>query len=133
MKYFSFLEFERSETATRHGIDNTAPEWARKNIARLVDDVLDPLREAWGRPLVIGSGYRCPAVNTLVAGSKTSHHLKGMAADINTGNQVDNRRLFQLVLDLKLPFTQLIDEKDFAWVHIGYDPSNVKRQILRLK
>ena len=110
MRYFSFQEFERSETATRHGIDNTAPEWARKNIARLVDDVLDPLRQAWGKPLVIGSGYRCQELNGLVGGSNTSHHLKGMAADINTGSPTDNRRLFQMVLDLGLPFTQLIDE-----------------------
>ncbi len=51
MKYFSFTEFERSATAERHAIDNTAPETARRNIARLVDKVLDPLRQAWGRPI----------------------------------------------------------------------------------
>lgn len=132
MKHFSFQEFERSETAYRHGIDNTAPEGARRNIAVLVDRVLDPLREAWGKPLTVTSGYRCPELNKIVGGAKTSHHLRGMAADISTGNRVENRRLFQLVLDLKLPFTQLIDEKNFAWVHISLDPADVKRQVLRL-
>lgn len=132
MKHFSFQEFERSETAYRHGIDNTAPEEARRNIAVLVDRVLDPLREAWGKPLTVTSGYRCPELNPIVGGEKTSHHLRGMAADISTGNRVENRRLFQLVLDLKLPFTQLIDEKNFAWVHISLDPADVKRQVLRL-
>ena len=132
MKHFSFQEFERSETAYRHGIDNTAPEEARRNIAVLVDRVLDPLREAWGKPLTVTSGYRCPELNKIVGGAKTSHHLRGMAADISTGNRVENRRLFQLVLDLKLPFTQLIDEKNFAWVHISLDPADVKRQVLRL-
>lgn len=132
MKHFSFQEFERSETAYRHGIDNTAPEGARRNIAVLVDRVLDPLREAWGKPLTVTSGYRCPELNPIVGGGKTSHHLRGMAADISTGNRVENRRLFQLVLDLKLPFTQLIDEKNFAWVHISLDPADVKRQVLRL-
>lgn len=132
MKHFSFQEFERSETAYRHGIDNTAPEEARRNIAVLVDRVLDPLREAWGKPLTVTSGYRCPELNRIVGGARTSHHLRGMAADISTGNRVENRRLFQLVLDLKLPFTQLIDEKNFAWVHISLDPADVKRQVLRL-
>lgn len=132
MKHFSFQEFERSETAYRHGIDNTAPEGARRNIAALVDRVLDPLREAWGKPLTVTSGYRCPELNRIVGGAKTSHHLRGMAADISTGNRVENRRLFQMVLDLKLPFTQLIDEKNFAWVHISLDPADVKRQVLRL-
>lgn len=132
MKHFSFQEFERSETAFRHGIDNTAPEGARRNIAVLVDTVLDPLREAWGKPLTVTSGYRCQELNRIVGGAKTSHHLRGMAADISTGNRVENRRLFQLVLDLKLPFTQLIDEKNFAWVHISLDPADVKRQVLRL-
>lgn len=132
MKHFSFQEFERSETAYRHGIDNTTPEGARRNIAVLIDTVLDPLREAWGKPLTVTSGYRCPELNRIVGGAKTSHHLRGMAADISTGNRAENRRLFQMVLDLKLPFTQLIDEKNFAWVHISLDPADVKRQVLRL-
>lgn len=132
MKYFSFQEFERSETAYKHGIDNTAPESARRNIAALVDKVLDPLREAWGKPITVTSGYRCPELNRIVGGSKTSHHMRGMAADISTGNKVENRRLFQLIMDLKLPFTQLIDEKNFSWVHVSLDPEDVKRQVLRL-
>lgn len=132
MQYFTFTEFERSATATRHAIDNTMPEAARRNVARLVDTVLDPLRRAWGRSITVTSGYRCPELNKAVGGSKTSHHLQGMAADITTGNRADNRRLFQLVRDLGLPFTQLIDESDFAWIHISLDPANVKKQVLRL-
>lgn len=132
MKYFTFTEFERSATATRYAIDNRAPESAKKNIAALVDNVLDPLREAWGKPITVTSGYRCAELNRKVGGTATSHHLKGMAADITTGNKVDNRRLFQLVVALNLPFTQLIDEKNFSWIHISYDPSNLKKQILKL-
>lgn len=132
MKYFSFQEMERSDTAVRYAIDNTIPESLKHNVAGLVDNVLDPLREAWGRPLAVSSGYRCPALNRVVGGSATSHHMKGMAADITTGNKVDNRRLFQLITNLKLPFTQLIDERDFSWVHVSYDPINVKRQVLKL-
>lgn len=132
MKYFSFQEMERSDTAVRYAIDNSIPENLKNNVARLVDNVLDPLREAWGRPLTVSSGYRCPALNRAVGGSATSHHMKGMAADITTGNNADNRRLFQLIINLGLPFTQLIDERDFSWVHVSYDPENVKRQVLKL-
>lgn len=132
MRYFTFTEFERSATAYRLAIDNAIPEWAKRNISALVDGVLDPLREAWGRPLTVTSGYRCAELNKAVGGSKTSHHCNGMAADITTGNKVDNRKLFQLVLSLGLPFTQLIDEKDFSWVHVSLDPANVKRQVLKL-
>lgn len=123
---------ERSDTAVRYAIDNSIPENLKNNVARLVDNVLDPLREAWGRPLAVSSGYRCPALNKAVGGSATSHHLRGMAADITTGNNADNRRLFQLIINLGLPFTQLIDERDFSWVHVSYDPENVKRQVLKL-
>lgn len=133
MKYFTFQEFERSDTAYRHAIDNTIKdENIKRNIATLVDVVLDPLREAWGAPLVVTSGYRCEELNKRVSGAPRSHHRLGMAADITAGSPVDNRRLFQMVLDLRLPFTQLIDEKNFSWLHISYDPANVKRQILKL-
>ena len=128
MKYFSFQEFERSETAYRHGIDNTAPESARRNIAALVDKVLDPLREAWGKPITVTSGYRCPELNRRVGGVSGSMHLTGCAADISTGNAVDNRRLYQLVQDLNLPYFELIGKKyDFRWLHIGYNPERAKR------
>lgn len=132
MRYFSFAEFERSETASLRGIDNRLPDEYKDNVAALVDNVLDPLREAWGRPLVVTSGYRCPELNKAVGGSASSHHMRGMAADISTGDKASNRKLFQLVLSLELPFTQLIDEKGFSWVHISFDASNLKRQVLRL-
>lgn len=132
MKYFKLEEFTHSNTAMMQGIDNTPDNTIVGNIENLVKNVLDPLREAWGKPIRVTSGYRSPKLNMAVGGSKTSHHMKGMAADITTGNRVENRRLFQLIIDLKLPFTQLIDEKNFSWVHVSYDPADVKRQVLRL-
>lgn len=132
MKYFSFEEFSRSDTARKRGIDNSIPPHVRPAIEALVENVLDPLREAWGRPLTITSGYRCEALNKAVGGSKSSHHMRGMAADISTGDRTLNQKLYQLVVRLNLPFTQLIDEKNFAWVHISYDPANLKRQQLKL-
>lgn len=132
MKYFTINELCRSSTAAIRGIDNTPNEEIKRNLTTLVDKVLDPLREAWGKPLVISSGYRCPELNKAVGGSKTSHHMRGMAADLDTGDRTENRKLYNLVLSLNLPFTQLIDEHNFDWVHISLDPANVKRQQLKL-
>ena len=129
MKYFTFTEFERSETAVRYAIDNTLPEKNKANVATLVDTVLDPLREAWGKPITVTSGYRCPSLNAAVGGVSTSLHQIGRAADITTGNSVDNRRLYQLAIDLKLPFFELIGKKyDFKWLHISYSPISPQRQ-----
>lgn len=128
MKYFSFTEFERSETAYRHGIDNRLPDNYKNNVAALVDNVLDPLREAWGRPLTVTSGYRCAELNKVVGGVPTSMHLTGHAADITTGNAVDNRRLYQLAQSLNLPYFELIGKKyDFRWLHISHAPDRTKR------
>lgn len=131
MKYFTFTEFERSATATKYAIDNRAPESAKKNIAALVDNVLDPLRKAWGKPITVTSGYRCPELNRRVGGAAGSQHQSGMAADITTGNSVDNRRLFQMIQDLKLPFDQLIDENDFSWIHVSHKREGKNRGEVR--
>ena len=132
MKYFTIPELTRSDTATRHGIDNTPGPAETANLTALADNILDPLREAWGRPIAVNSGYRSPALNKAVRGVATSQHLTGHAADITTGNVVDNRRLFELAQRLGLPFDQLIDESNFTWIHISYDPRRNRRQILKL-
>lgn len=129
MRFFTLAEFERSETAKLRGIDNRVPEAYKGNVAALVDNVLDPLREAWGRPLVVTSGYRCAALNRAVGGAKMSMHLTGQAADITTGNTVDNRRLYQLVQKLNLPYFELIGRMyDFKWLHISYAQERTKRK-----
>lgn len=130
MKYFTFTEFERSATATKYAIDNTMPEAAKKNVAALVDNVLDPLREAWGKPIRVTSGYRCAELNRAVGGSLKSQHLTGEAVDLTTGNKVENRKVFQLAIELKLPFDQIISENDYSWLHISYSPRH-RRQILK--
>ena len=93
--------------------------------------MLDPLREAYGKPIKVNSGYRCPDLNLAVGGSKTSQHMLGLAADITVGNPNKNKELFNLIIKLDLPFDQLIDEKNFSWVHVSYT-SNPRKQILRL-
>lgn len=132
MKYFTIAELVSSKTADRLGIDNRCKKEHVANLTLLVTKVLDPLREAYGKPITVNSGYRSPELNRQIGGAASSDHLKGMAADITAGNPTENKRLFNLIQELKLPFKQLIDEKHFSWVHVSYDPNNLKHQILAL-
>ena len=85
MKYFSVSELCASATALREGIDNRPSKSAYHLLHVLVDQLLDPIREAWGEPIVVSSGYRCKELNTLIGGVKNSHHMLGCAADIIGG------------------------------------------------
>lgn len=132
MRNFTIQELTASTTAEAKKINNNPTPEAAENLKLLVDNVLDPLRDAYGKPIRVNSGYRSPALNVAVKGSKTSQHVKGQAADITAGSKAENKKLFELAQELNLPYCQLIDEKGFAWVHISYDKNNVKRQILHL-
>lgn len=122
MKHFTISELTRSATAQRLGIDNTPSTQVIEALNRLVDNVLDPLRDAWGAPIMVTSGYRCPALNRAVGGVARSQHLLGEAADVTTGTVAGNRRLWQLLQELALPVDQVINEHGFSWLHISYGP-----------
>jgi hypothetical protein len=132
MKYFTIKELTNSATARARGIDNTPSQEVVRNLTALTDNVLDPLREAYGRPITVSSGYRSPQLNVAVGGVKTSQHREGKAADLVVGTKADNYKLFQLAISLKLPYDQIIWEKTATatWVHISYDPQRNRRQIL---
>ena len=132
MKYFTFNELCRSETARKHKIDNTPSAEIIANLTALVDNVLDPLREAWGRPIIVTSGYRCEVLNKLVGGAPTSQHKQGQAADISAGSIEDNKKLFDLAIKLKLPYDQIIDEYGYKWVHISYSSTRRRGNIRHL-
>ena len=134
MKHFSISELTSSATALREGIDNRPNKCAYHLLHVLVDQLLNPIREAWGEPIVVSSGYRCKELNTLIGGAKNSHHLLGCAADIIAGNKADHRRLFKLIVMMQqsgqIRFTQLIWEGNGRWIHISYVPSDLKCQII---
>lgn len=134
MKYFSIAELTKSATASRKGIDNRPDDKVRKNLTLLVEKILDPLREAWGGPIIVTSGYRCGKLNRAVGGATKSQHMYGQAADIRTVSDKpsDNKKLFDLIRELKLPYDQLIDEYGYNWVHVSYS-SRHRRQILHIK
>lgn len=132
MKYFTIEELTASPTAKRKGIRNTPGLTETRNLFALVNNILDPLREAYGKPIVVTSGYRCYLLNRAVGGATSSQHTKGQAADIRTlsDKREDNKKLFDLILSLKLPFDQLINEYNYDWVHVSFGPKN-RRQVLR--
>lgn len=105
-KDFSYREFERSEVADAKHICNVITSFdVRDSIQALTENVLQPLRDAWGKPLKVNSGYRCKALNAAVGGVPTSQHVKGEAADIAAGDPV---KLARLAVKLGLPFDQMI-------------------------
>jgi zinc D-Ala-D-Ala carboxypeptidase len=131
---FTLKELTKSDTATRLGLDNTPNEQALENLKTLCEMVLQPVREHYGKSVTVNSAYRSPESNAAVGGSKTSDHCKGMAADIEIVG-VANADLAQWIMD-NLEYTQLILEfytpgiPDSGWVHVSYDPNNLKKQEL---
>jgi zinc D-Ala-D-Ala carboxypeptidase len=132
-KNFTLNELTRSQTAIRRGIDNTPTMTVIDNLQALVDNVLQPLRDAQG-PVNITSGFRSEAINAAVGGSNTSHHTRGMAADLTVVGKT-NREICEWIRD-NLKFTQLIwefptkENPQAGWVHVAYDPKDLKCQVL---
>jgi len=133
-KNFSLEEMTKSETALRHGMDNTPKAAEIANLVVLCEKVLQPVRDHYQKGVKVNSGYRAPEVNAKVGGSKTSDHCKGMAADIEIPG-VPNHELAEWI-SKNLSFTQVILEfytpgvPDSGWVHVSYDPADLKKQEL---
>ena len=130
-EFFTRSELTYSEVAKERGIDNTPTPEALAALDALMWNVLDPIRRMWGHPISVNSGYRCPKLNAAVKGSATSQHMKGEAADITAGDPTKNKELFDMIAQSAIPFDQLIDEKNYRWIHVSYRP-NGRRNILHL-
>lgn len=135
MKYFTIAELCDSDTAKKLCIYNEPTAAVADNLVRLVENVLDPLRKAYGKPINVNSGYRSEALNKVIPrSSKTSQHLTGQAADIvgTPNTPAENAKLFNLILSLGLPFDQLIDESNMKWVHVSFNIKKNRHQIMKL-
>lgn len=100
-EHFSLSEFTKSSTAMKHGIKNTPPQEAVDNLKALCQSCLEPLREALGLPVVITSGYRTKALNSMLAhSSERSQHMLGQAADFYVGQSPVSGSRFQVSDDL---------------------------------
>lgn len=134
-KNFTLEELTKSDTARQRGILNQPNHEEIDNLFRLCKELLQPIRDAYGKPIIVTSGFRNKQLNTAIGGSSTSMHMKGLAADIKAGDG-KNKALWDLIIKLskegKIEFDQLIDEKKLSWVHIGLHPVKNRKQILYL-
>jgi len=130
-KNFTKDEFERSSVAARHGIDNSIPDHIMPNVKRLVNEVLQPVRDKLGKNLLITSGYRNETVNALVGGVKNSSHTKGLAADLVVPGFI-TLDMVRLIVKCGVPFDQVIEEFG-QWVHVSIaeEGKNPRGQILK--
>lgn len=132
-KYFTLGELCKSDKALELRIGNTPTD--SDTIARinaLMEECLDKVREMWGKPIGVNSGYRSPEVNRAVGGKPNSQHLRGEASDITTGTKENNRRLFDMIAKSGIAFDQLIDENNYKWLHISYRRGKNRREVLHL-
>ena len=141
-QHFSLAEFVRSATAQKLGIDNSLDTSAKaeqtivRNLKALSENILEPLRNYACQPIVISSGYRCPALNKAVGGSKMSQHLTGEACDIHIPSISQGRLWLEWIMD-NTSFDQLIWERNKGgthWIHVSYkaDPTKNRHQVLRM-
>lgn len=131
-KHITYKEATFSATATRLKLSNDPTEQHLKAMKLVAEKCFEPLREWYGEPLRINSFYRGDALNKAVKGSKTSQHCKGEAIDIDAGSIDENEKIYNWIKE-NLDFTQLINEYNFSWVHVSYDPKNLKKQCLVIK
>ena len=116
MKYFSISELCKSSVANKKKIDNTPTEEIKRNLTVLIEECLDPIREKFGKPITVTSGYRCEKLN----------------ADLVGDTNEKTREIFEIARKLNV-YTQLLYEKNkrgSIWVHISYNPNSTKHQCI---
>ena len=131
-KNFTLEELYTSATANRKGINNYPPESMMKHIKELAE-LLQKIRDKYGYPIHVNSGYRCLALNNVVGGSKTSQHVIGQAADIVATGGRTNAHLFNVIKGMiasgEIQVGQLIWEygtkQEPNWVHVSLPYSKV--------
>jgi zinc D-Ala-D-Ala carboxypeptidase len=138
-KNLSLTEVTNSNTAKRKGISNQPTEEHLVALKSLAENIFQPIREHFGTPIWVSSGYRSEALNKAIGGSKTSQHCKGEALDLDMDGKGSptNAEIFYYIKD-NLPFDQLIWEfgtnTNPDWVHVSYKKEGTQRgQILRAK
>ena len=136
-KNLSLEEVIKSNTATRLGIDNTPEQWEINNLRAVADNVFQPLRDHFGIPIGVSSGYRCKALNKAIGGSKYSQHMIGEALDLDADiyGGLKNSEIFNYIKK-NLEWDQMIwefgDDEEPDWVHVSYKESgNNRKQIKR--
>jgi hypothetical protein len=129
-EHLDLSEVTRSDMAKRRGISNMPTPEHIENFKILAENIFEPIRKHFGVPIMISSGYRSKELNKAIGGSLTSQHLLGQALDLDmdgTKNGVTNKMVFDYI-KANLNFDQLINEFDYSWVHVSYNPSGKQRK-----
>lgn len=141
-KNFTLAELTASSTAQKLKIVNTPSVTELENLVKLCRNILQPIRDKYGKPIIIGSGYRCPKLNKAVNGAANSDHMYGAAADIHTKSDkpADNKELFDIIVKMaqngEIECRQIIDELNYNWLHLSVNHNKnpyKKNQILHIK
>ena len=130
-KNFSRAEIEHSNTAKRLGISNEMSDKHLENMQRVIDNLIQPMRDAIG-PIRISSGYRSPKLNKAIWGSSRSQHSKGEALDLQfwEKGKMNNKVIYDWVLESGVEFDQMINEFDYSWIHISLKSKENRSQVL---
>ena len=130
-KNFTLSEITKSNTAKRLGISNAPNQEHLNNMQILIRDLIQPMRDALG-PIRISSGYRSPVLNRAIGGSTKSQHCKGQALDLQFWKEgkMCNKEIYDWVLKEGIEFDQMINEFDFAWIHISLRPDSKNRKMV---
>jgi len=135
-KNLTLKEAVKSNTATRLGIDNTPSQWEINNLTAIADHIFQPIRDHFGVPIGVSSGFRCRDLNKAIGGSKYSQHMIGEALDIDADiyGKVTNADIFNYIKK-NLEWDQMIwefgDDNEPNWVHISYKEGGVNRKQIK--
>lgn len=128
MKYFTIKELCKSNKAIQLKINNHPTPEVEANLKVLVDECLDPIREKYGKPITVTSGYRCDKLNKAVGGQPNSFHKTGCAADLVGDTNAKTYEIFQIAKELGI-YTECLFERNrrgSKWLHIAFDPNSSK-------
>ena len=132
-KHITLAEATESATALRLGIKNVPNEVELDTMKYVAENLFEPIREWYDKPIKVNSFFRCVALNKAVKGSLTSGHVLGNSIDISGGNKIENKKIFDFIKTSGLDFDQVINEYDYTWIHISLKKSGNRKQILVIK
>ena len=131
-KHITLQEATESQTALRLGINNLPNEVELDAMKYVAENLFEPIREWYDKPIIVSSFYRCLALNKAVNGSKTSGHVLGNSIDITTRSKAENKKIFEFIKTSGLNFDQVINEYNFTWIHISLKKTGNRKQILAI-
>jgi len=132
-KHITLQESIFSQKAIDKGIKNEPNKLELDAMKYVAENLFEPIREWYDKPIIINSFYRCKELNKEVRGSKTSGHVLGNSIDITAGPKLENKKIFDFIKLSGLEYDQLINEYDYTWLHISLKKSGNRKQILVIK